>query len=155
MDMPGWSETFGYYSILKFKPKKHDILVNFNSFYNKSLAEMTMYPSDPAENLMFMYTWPDIRTLYNGVYVEDIYPLSNNNNIKISASLGSHINTVASYFGLQSLQIFYPTMSATKSRFLTSFGTKYNHTKTALEYSFGLAFSERAPSVSEGYGFYL
>jgi iron complex outermembrane receptor protein len=70
-------------------------------------------------------------------------------------SLGSHTNDVASDFGLQSLQIFYPEMEAQKTRLLKSIGLNYNYNKNGLEYGFGTGYSERAPSVSEGYGFYL
>lgn len=155
MDMPGWSETFGYYSKLKYRFENHHFLINLNSFYNKSLAEMTMYPNNPNENLMFMLTWPDVRTLYNGVFLEDTYDLNPNSNLTWNISLGSHINSVASQFGLESLQIFYPEMSDTKSRFLKSFGANYHFSKSGFHYHFGVAYSERAPSVSEGYGFYL
>lgn len=155
MDMPGWSQTFGYYSVINFRKGKHQFAINANSFYNKSYAEMTMYPNNPNENLMFMLTWPDVRTLYNGIYLEDIFKVSNNENLKFSASLGSHFNTVASEFGLQSLRIFHPTMSKSNHRFLKSFGTKYTKISKYFEYNIGVAFSERAPSVSEAYGFYL
>ena len=46
-------------------------------------------------------------------------------------------------------------MSDKKSRFLKSFGANYHFSKSGFHYHFGLAYSERAPSVSEGYGFYL
>jgi iron complex outermembrane receptor protein len=155
MDMPGWSETFGYYSKVNFSKGKHHFLINLNSFYNNSIAEMTMYPSDPNENLMFMYTWPDVRTLYNGVFLEDEFVFNCHSILKISTSFGSHINHVASQFGLESIQIFYPELKAQKSRILKSVAARYNHAKLGFEYSFGLAYGERAPSVSEGYGFYL
>ena len=155
MDMPGWSETLGYYSKVNFSKGKHHFLINLNSFYNKSIAEMTMYPSDPNENLMFMYTWPDVRTLYNGVFLEDEFAFNCHSSLKISTSFGSHINHVASKFGLESIQIFYPELKAQKSRILKSVASKYNHAKLGFEYGFGLAYGERAPSVSEGYGFYL
>ena len=155
MDMPGWSETFGFYSKLKYSFEKHHFLVNLNSFYNKSLAEMTMYPNNPNENLMFMLTWPDVRTLYNGVFLEDSFTVSKNSNLTLNISLGNHLNTVASQFGLESLQIFYPEMSDKKNRFLKSFGANYHFSKSGFQYHFGVAYSERAPSVSEAYGFYL
>ncbi|HJS00539.1 MAG TPA: TonB-dependent receptor [Flavobacterium sp.] len=155
MDMPGWSETFGYYSKATLLKEKHHFLINLNSFYNKSIAEMTMYPSNPNENLMFMYTWPNVRTLYNGVFLEDEYVFNCHSSLKITTAIGSHINHVASQFGLESMQIFYPEMKAQKNRILKSVASKYNHVKEGFEYSFGLAYGERAPSVSEGYGFYL
>lgn len=155
MDMPGWSKTFGYYSKIKMNFESHHFLINFNSFYNTAVAEMTMYPSNPNEKPMFMYTWPDIRTFYNGIFIEDNYVFNCHSGIKFSASIGSHSNKVASEFGLGSLQIFYPDMNAQKNRFLKSFSSNYNYNKNGLEYGIGIGYGERAPSVSEGYGFYL
>ncbi len=155
MDMPGWSETFGMYSKITGNKGNHHFLVNLNSFYNKSIAEMTMYPENPDENSMFMYTWPDVRTFYTGFFAEDNWVFNCHSGLKLSLSLGSHTNDVASDFGLQSLQIFYPEMEAQKTRFLKSIGLNYNYTKNGWEYGFGTGYSERAPSVSEGYGFYL
>ena len=155
MDMPGWSDTYGFYSKINGKYKKHQFLGNLNSFYNRSVAEMTMYPSNPNENLMFMYTWPDVRTLYAGIYLEDNFEINCHSNFKFTTNLGFHNNNVASDFGLQSLQIFYPEMEASKSRFLKSISTNYFYNKDGISYGFGMGYGERAPSVSEGYGFYL
>ncbi len=155
MDMPGWSKTYGYYSKINGNYKGHYFLLNANSFYNKSVAEMTMYPNNPNENPMFMYTWPDVSTLYNGFFVEDNYALNCHSSLKISVSLGSHLNKVESQFGLESLRIFYPKMRAQNDRFLKSFSSNYNYNQQGFEYGFGFGYGERAPSVSEGYGFYL
>lgn len=155
MDMPGWSDTYGYYSKVKGKLNKHTFLADLNGFYNKSVAEMTMYPTDPAENLMFMYTWPDVRTLYNGLSLEDIIKISGSDQIRIGAAVGYQQNKVTDDFGLQSLRIFYPEMKASKNRFLKSFSGNYTKSLTQFEFGFGMAYAERAPSVSEGYGFYL
>ncbi len=155
MDMPGWSKTYGYYSKVKAQYGNHKLLLNLNSFYNKSLAEMTMYPADPNENIMFMLTWPDVTTFYNGVFLEDTYTLNCHSTVKFSAAMGNHQNTIKSEFGLNSLQIFYPEMNAKKSRFLKSFSSNYSSSKNGFEYGFGAAYGERAPSITEAYGFYL
>lgn len=155
MDMPGWSKTFGFYSKLNFKQNQHHFLLNINSFYNTSLAEMTMYPANPNENPMFMLTWPDVLTAYHGAFLEDSYFLNCHSNVKFSASLGNHANTVQSTFGLNSLQIFYPNMTAKSNRVLKSFAGNYNYFKNHIQFGFGVAYGERAPSVTEAYGFYL
>lgn len=155
MDMPGWNKTYGYYSKVKVKYNKHNLLLNLNSFYNRSLAEMTMYPADPNENLMFMLTWPDVITFYNGLFVEDNYALNCHSSIKVSASIGNHYNKIASELGLNSLQILYPEMEAQNSRFLKSFSANYNSSKNGFEFGFGASYGERAPSITEAYGFYL
>jgi iron complex outermembrane receptor protein len=70
-------------------------------------------------------------------------------------SVGSHSNKVESQFGLNSLKIFYPEMKAQKNRILKSFSSNYNRSENGFEYGFGIAYGERAPSVTEAYGFYL
>lgn len=155
MDMPGWSDTYGFYSKLKGKYNNHQFLANLNAFYNKSVAEMTMYPENPNENLMFMYTWPDVRTFYKGLFLEDLIKVSPKADVKLTANIGFHSNKVADEFGLQSLRIFYPEMNATKNRILKSVSANYSWQNKGYETGFGLAYGERAPSVSEGYGFYL
>lgn len=155
MDMPGWSDTFGLYSKISGTWNNHHFAANLNGFYNRAVAEMTMYPADPNENLMFMYTWPDVRTLYSGIYLEDNWLINCHSILKLTTTLGMHSNKVASTFGLQSLQIFYPEMEATNARFLKSISTNYSYTKNELQFGVGAGYGERAPSVSEGYGFYL
>ncbi|RSK39285.1 TonB-copper family protein [Mangrovimonas spongiae] len=155
MDMPGWSDTYGFYSKVKISEHKHNLLFNVNGFYNRSLAEMTMYPNNANQPLMFMYTWPDIRTWYSGVYAKDTYALNKTSNVSASVRFGVHNNSIGEKAGLESLQIFYPTLSDSKHRFLKTIAADYQFKKTAFDVTFGLGYGERAPSVSEGYGFFL
>jgi iron complex outermembrane recepter protein len=154
MDMPGRTKTYGGYSSVGGKYKKHLFRANLNTYYNVSDAEMTMYPENPAENPMFMLTWPDVRTFFSGIFLEDNYEFNCHSLLKVSGSIGQHSNTVASDFGLESMRIFYPDMPKTNARILKSIAAAYSF-KKGFEYSFGIGYGERAPSVSEGYGFYL
>lgn len=155
MDMPGWSNTYGMYSKATLYIKKHLLSININSHYNQSLAEMTMFPNNPNENDMFMYTWPDIRTMYSSLYLKDSYHFNNKHAIEISTRLGYHKNTIKKEVGIKSLQIFYPNVQKNKVRVLPSISGNYtlNHNKS--KYLFSIGYGERAPSVSEAYGFYL
>ena len=155
MDMPGWSDTYGYYSKGKAIKDKHHLQFNVNGFYNRSIAEMTMYPNDPNENAMFMYTWPDVSTLYNGIYFEDELEFSCHNSLKLNGSFGFHQNKVANEFGLESLQIFYPEMADQQNRILKSISLQYKHQIKQWNFSVGSGYGERAPSVTEGYAFYI
>lgn len=155
MDMPGWSDTYGFYSKINTSLNRHKIKVNLNSFYNKSLAEMTMFPNDPNEKEMFMFTWPDVRTFYTGIFLEDQIRLKDHLHLNFSGSLGSHTNTVESQSGLQSLRIFYPEMTEKNHRLLAGASSKLQIQKNNFSYTLGTGYGERAPSVSEGYGFYL
>lgn len=155
MDMPGETQTYGMYSKLTGNHQKHHFSAKLNSFYNRSIAEMTMYPNDPNENLMFMYTWPDVRTFYGGLFLEDHFVLNETNALRFSLNIAHHANKVADDFGLSSLQIFYPDMKADKNRLLKSFSANYLKQLQDWNFDFGIGYGERAPSVSEGYGFYL
>lgn len=103
---------------------------------------------------MFMLTWPDVQTTTMGVYLEDAISLDWGS-FKLSGRLDFHKNTIADDFGLNSLQIFYPDMDKSKNRFLKSFSAQYHQALNSFHFEGGLAYGERAPSVSEGYGFYL
>ncbi len=155
MDMPGWSDTYGFYIKAKAKKNKHQFLANFNGYYNKSLAEMTMYPANSNEKLMFMLTWPDVRTFYTGVYLEDNINLNTKTSVQINARIGFQQNRIASKFGLGSLQIFYPNLGTTKNRFLPSISAQIIHKKKLFTYTTSIGYGQRAPSVSEGYGNFL
>ena len=154
MDMPGWSNTYGYYSQAKLKLEKHAFLFKIDGFYNKSLAEMTMYPNDPNENEMFMLTWPDVRTLNSGLYAEDVFNLKKGT-LKISSRMTIQGFNIADEFGLNSLRIFYPDMEQRQTRFLKSFSTLYATKLEKTNLKLGLSYGDRAPTVSEGFGFYL
>jgi iron complex outermembrane receptor protein len=155
MDMPGWSDTFGFYSKVHAKKDKHNLLFNFNGYYNKSLAEMTMYPNDPNENLMFMLTWPDVRTFYTGLYGEDGFSIGNHKALKFTARFGVQNATIADEFGLNSLRIFYPDLEDSKTRFTFNLSSQYEMAIQKTKLLFNVGYGERAPSVTEAYGFYL
>jgi iron complex outermembrane receptor protein len=155
MDMPGWSKTFGMYSKLKGNYNKHQLVATLSAHHNNSLAEMTMYPNNPNENQMYMITWPDVNTLYSGIHLEDNIALNHCFHLRLSAGMGFHQNSIESDFGLQSLRIFYPNMDATQSRILKNVASQLVYQHKSWTHSVGLGYGERAPSVSEGYGFYL
>ena len=155
MDMPGWSDTYGFYSKAQLLKNKHHVTLNLNGFYNKSLAEMTMFSNNPNEPDMFMYTWPDIRTLYSGVFIKDDFHFNDNESLISSIRLGYHNNEIAKEVGVESLGIFHAHVDDHKSQFLISLASAYQLKKDNYNMSFGLGYGERAPSVSEGYGFYL
>ncbi len=154
MDMPGWSDTFGYYSKAKLSLDRHRIMAKLDGFYNRSLAEMTMYPNNPNEPEMFMLTWPDVRTLNSGFYIEDDLDLQGSS-LKFSGRMAMQGYRVADALGLGSLRIFYPNMPESQTRLLKSMAVQYEKKFKRLHVNGGLSYGDRAPSVSEAFGFYL
>ncbi len=155
MDMPGWTKTFGYYTKLNGVMDNHHWLLNLSGHYNKSRAEMTMFSNNVNEKDMFMLTWPGVHTFYNGLFLEDKLQINEKWNMLITLGSALQYNQVKSDFGYESLRIFYPEMSHTKMRWLKNAAVKMNYGKQQWQFSFGTGYGERAPSVSEGYGFYL
>lgn len=155
MDMPGWSKTWGMYSKLKGKYHQHQFSATLSAHTNNSLAEMTMFPSDPNENDMFMLTWPDVNTHYAGIFLEDKINLNPHLKLSISAGISTHFNEIKSEFGLESLRIFYSDMEDSRSRILKNLSTQLSFYHGKFTHSLGAGYGERAPSVAEGYGFYL
>lgn len=155
MDMPGWSKTGGMYSKFSGQINKHNWKINLSGHHNNSLAEMTMYPNNPEESDMFMVTWPDVNTLYGGIHLEDNISLQTNFSLLLSGGVGLHYNKINDLFGWQSLQIFYPDMGAEKSRVLKNIASRISYQNNPWQFHLAVGYGERAPSVSEGYGFYL
>ena len=155
MDMPGWSDTYGFYSKMEVEKEKQNFVFNVNAYYNKSLAEMTMYPIDEDEALMFMLTWPDVRTIHSGIYAEDQLSLNEKESLTFTTRLAFQHERIADEFGLNSLQIFYPEMSDSQNRFLLNLSAQYQLTNKRSVWTFRGGYGERAPSVSEAYGFFL
>jgi iron complex outermembrane receptor protein len=155
MDMPGWSKTGGFYSKLFGSFNKHSLKATISGYLNNSLAEMTMYPNDPNEKDMFMLTWPDVNTLYGGINLEDNISFSPHLNLLVQGGIGVQKNEIKSELGLNSLRLFYPDLEPDKTRFLKSLFTQLSFHHQDFLYQFGIGYGDRAPSVSEGYGFYL
>jgi iron complex outermembrane receptor protein len=155
MDMPGWTKTAGLYSNVHIHTKKHHIRTGVNGYFNQSIAEMTMYPNNPNEKPMFMFTWPKVETSSANYYLSDEISWTSSWISTFSVGIGINHANIHDTIGLQSLQIFYPEMLATNFRVLPNGGFKTRYEKNRKSVQLGVAYSERAPSVSEAYGFYL
>jgi iron complex outermembrane receptor protein len=155
MDMPGKSRTEGIYSTLSGRSGKHRYSFNWDAYYNRSYAEMTMYSNNPNEIPMFMLTWGDVRTLNTGLFGVDEYHVSERQTIRLSLKGSFQRDGVQSDFGWNTLQIYHPSMKRYTSRFTGNVAGRYSFRWSAWESSVSAGYGSRAPSVSEAYGFYL
>ena len=155
MDMPGTSQTYGFYSKLNGKTAKHSFTANWDGYYNQSKASMTMYSQNTDNLPMFMFTWGDIRTFNSGVFLEDEYHFNEHQSVDLSAHLNFQNDGVKDDDAFNSLKIFFPNMEKFQNRFLYNISAKYRLHRKAFEIAAGGGYGVRAPSVSEAYGFYL
>ncbi|RXK81975.1 TonB-dependent receptor plug domain-containing protein [Filimonas effusa] len=155
MDMPGRAKTAGFYSRMNGRSGIHNFMANLSAHFNNSYAEMTMFSNDANTRDMFMLTWPDINTMYGSVFIEDKIRWLAGWYTTVSAGLGYQRNAVSSTLGLNSLKIFYPSLHDSKSRVLPSLSVALSRETTNWKHLVRAGYGQRAPSVSEAYGFYL
>lgn len=152
MDMPGWSTTYGLLSQGHFQKNALQTDVQVNMYDNLSIAEMTMYPQDRSKQTMFAYSWPWVRTRYAGLSINNSWEINDQSQLNFGGALGWHYNH-SKYVEFN--WIFHPGASQEKSRVLPSLHASYQHRWKAFDFSIGTGYGHRAPSVSEGYGYYI
>ncbi|MHC5310845.1 TonB-dependent receptor [Myroides sp. LJL116] len=157
MDMPGKSTTVGILSTLEIeKWKNHSSQVSISAFENLSQASMVMYPNDPMNKPMFMYTWGDIEQQNIAINIKDTWKVSHNKYLNLSAGVYLNKQGVYNKDALESLKIFYPLMSKSRTDYFSNLSFSY-HYKPKGNFNFGanLTFASREFSASESYGYYI
>ena len=155
MDMPGQTKTAGY--VLEINKRwnvKHQLSINVNGFWNQSIAEMTMYPANEYPS-MYMYTWPNIHTVNNRVHANHSWNVNTIHQISFSGSLQHQLYTFGDSLGYNTTTIFHPDVEWTKQHINKSLETKWNIRFDQLNIRLSANYSDRTPSISEAYGFYL
>ncbi|MGE0635917.1 MAG: TonB-dependent receptor [Bacteroidia bacterium] len=154
MDMPGNTKTFGGYFDTQLKKNKHKVTLRLDGYHNNARAEMTMYPVNEAE--MFMLTWPDVNKMDAGIFIQDVIDISEKNKLSFNVRL-EYLNTrVIDEFGVQQASVFNQDVSKTNHRLLKVMSATYMRYVSKLVSAWLTAgYTERAPSLTEQYGFYI
>ncbi|MBR1548411.1 MAG: hypothetical protein IJ637_06775 [Prevotella sp.] len=160
MDMPGRSQTAGLYSIYRFSDLRfadwagqHDVALNYDLYYNRLFADMTMYPGGAAP--MYMVTWPDVGTLNTGLALTDNVRLTAHQSLRLSAKVAWQRQRLHSDEGYHALQVFFPTMADSYHQTTARVAAHYALSIKNYELNFGAGWGSRAPTVTEAYGYYL
>lgn len=152
MDMPGWSTTYGLVSRANVKHNLLSSEIQLNAYQNLSIAEMRMYPQDRSKRTMFAYSWPWVTTRFASLAINNSWEVSKNSNLNLGGSLGYNYNH-SKYVEFN--HIFYPGSPQQKSRVLPALHAGYELHVSEFNFSVGTGYGQRAPSVSEGYGYYI
>jgi len=152
MDMPGWSTTYGLTSGISLENGGYRSEVRLNLYDNLSIAEMTMYPQDRSRKTMFAYSWPGVRTRFAGFATDNSLEVSRTGKLRFGGSLGLHHNRSEH---VEFNHIFYPGAPQEKTRMLPGLHASYEQQVGSFDFSAGAGYGHRAPSVSEGYGYYI
>ena len=154
MDMPGKSWTAGVYSLLTTSLKQHDLALNYDLYYNRLFADMTMYPGGAAP--MYMVTWPDVGTLNTGVALTDNVRIARNQSLRLSAKVACQQQRLNNEEGYHALKVFFPGMTDAYHQTTGRIAANYNFLIFKfLNCSIGAGWGSRAPTVTEAYGYYL
>lgn len=155
MDMPGKTETFGSsFTGSVYFDSKTQLTSGFE--YNNSLisADMTMYFSNNIP--MYMVTWPDIRRNALTAKLSLIRSVTGNLTVSPFIGFGYQNSVIGNTIGYNSLQIFYSDLKKSSSRNLFIGGVKLNQRITnSASAELTASYSERFPTASEEFGFYL
>lgn len=152
MDMPGWSTTYGLVSSVHLKKERYTSDIELNVYNNTSIAEMRMYPQDRKNRTMFAYSWPWVTTRFAGLSMNNRWEISEKSRLNFGGSLGLNYNE-SKYAEFN--WIFHPGASQQKTRILPSLHGGYQFSNDHFSFSAGTGYGQRAPSVSEGYGYYI
>lgn len=152
MDMPGWSTTYGFLSKINLKKENYSSEIQLNAYQNLSIAEMRMYPQDRSERTMFAYSWPWVITSFAGISMNNSWEISDNSQVNVGGALGVNHNR-SKYVEFN--WIFHPGAPQEKTRILPSLHAAYLLNINQFNFSIGGGYGHRAPSVSEGYGYYI
>ena len=153
MDMPGKSWTSGLYSLLSASNGRHDVQANYDLYYNRLFADMTMYPGGAAP--MYMVTWPDVGTLNTGLALTDLVSLTNRQSLKVSAKLAWQTQRLNNEEGYRALEVFFPGMKRSYQQVTGRVALNYQLSTLHSQLNFGAGWGSRAPTVTEAYGYYL
>ena len=153
MDMPGDSWTAGVYSLLTTSHKQHDVALNYDLYYNRLFADMTMYPGGAAP--MYMVTWPDVGTLNTGVAVTDNVSIARNQSLRLSAKMAWQQQRLNNEEGYHALKVFFPGMTDAYHQTTGRIAANYALSIKNYAFSIGAGWGSRAPTVTEAYGYYL
>ena len=153
MDMPGDSWTAGIYSLLTTSLKQHDLALNYDLYYNRLFADMTMYPGGAAP--MYMVTWPDVGTLNTGVAVTDNVSIARNQSLRLSAKVAWQQQKLNNEEGYHALRVFFPGMTDAYHQTTGRIAANYQLSIVNCQFNLGAGWGSRAPTVTEAYGYYL
>ncbi len=153
MDMPGESWTAGAYSLLTGSLGQHQTQLNIDGYYNRLFADMTMYPGGAAP--MYMVTWPDVGTLNVGAALIDNIRLSNESSLHLSGKLSWQHQRLNNEEGYKALSVFFPGMKQSYHQTTGRIAANYQLSIDNSQFTIGMGWGSRAPTVTEAYGYYL
>ena len=160
MEMPGWSSTLGGYIQAEADlNSKNRLTIKADNYTNSSLAEMVMhmhFTGQPMEPPMYLQTWPDMRRNVSGLYLANTTDLNEKFSLTVNGRLDYNHDKLLSPVASEQFSVFNYKLSESYGQLTKGINlvVQYRVLKTVL-LSLQTGFSDRMPTISERYGFYL
>ncbi|HQV54759.1 MAG TPA: TonB-dependent receptor [Chitinophagaceae bacterium] len=154
MDMPGLSKTFGAFAEGEMKlNKKQRLSIRADGSSTYLSASMTMY--QPGQLPMYMLTWPDNRKGQYGIAASWITEIDSTLKLQITSRADIITYSLATVAAKDQVSIFGYS-AANRNDLLKNISTQLSKKITKnLKATGSISYSERMPTASELYGFYL
>lgn len=151
MDMPGWSNTMGFFNELATK-RNLKIRLDYHQAYTK--ADMIMYPVD--EPIMYMQTLPENYLTDLGFSLNRTFYFKFKQQIGFNGRLDLYNQSATRGSGSKQWSVFNTDITKNKQDVLKNVSVnygKYFGEKTYSQLSIG--YGERLATSNERYGYYL
>jgi len=160
MDMPGWSNTLGFY--LNWEADlgaRSKFFFKVDDYLNFSRADMTMYMnsvSNPGEPPMYAETWPEQYRNVAGVFGRYTMQIENNWKLDLNARIDHSVTRVISETGWRQFEIFGYDIDRYYQEMPVSINSSIAWRPwKGIGWQAGVGYSERLPTNSEQFGFFL
>ena len=154
MDMPGKSQTMGYYSEIGLKTRgRHHVSGRVDFYHSQTKADMTMYPFN--EPIMYLQTLPNNYRINAGAFVKDELTIDSTQRIIMSVRLDRNLSVMDSKTGNLQWSVFgaFPTQRVFFTKNIQAAWCKAIGKNWYTQFSAG--YAERVPTPNELYGYYL
>ena len=160
MDMPGWSNTYGFFLEGKASlGKNSQLYIKLDDYLNYSKASMTMFmnhPEYPGEPPMYTETWPDVYRNVAGIYVMNKNRINRITYINVEGRLDVSQTRVTSETGHKQFAIFGYDINKGYLEAPKSLNISMDiRPGKMIQLDVGAGYAERLPTVSEQFGFFL
>lgn len=152
MDMPGWSNTLGFYSKLYLEQNKHLLQARVDGHHAFTQAEMTMYDSTGS---MYMQTLPGNNLSNLGSAVNYQYKLNKKYTIGINTRVDYYTQVAKNKIGILQWEGFGSKVDKPLNTWLNSTGVFLQRQTNKLHTQLTLAQGKRLPTSNERLGLYL
>jgi len=160
MDMPGRSNTFGSFVVASIKLNdKNKLTIKADNYLNSSLAEMTMYMhfvGKPAESPMYLQTWPDIARNVTGLFLQNTTAFTEKLFMTLNGRVDYNLDHLQSEVAYQQFSVFNYHLPRNFDKITKSANISIQYfCSQPLLFTFQTGYSERIPTITEKFGYYL